>query len=139
MLAYLVAMVGLYLGWSFVCLEINYRRAASMDIPLIRVPVDPLNIPFQVLEPHLFKLLDCVPRFLLPNFVQYMRRGWFFLDKAASHIRYGPIFACVTPRGIHIQVCDSEAIHDIFSRRLDFLRPVENYSKAQKAFSVVCR
>lgn len=133
MLEYFVAVVGLYLGYSFVCLELNYRRASAMGIPLVRVPVDPLNIPFQVLEPHLFKLLDLLPPDALPTFVRYLRRGWFFIDKADSHLRYGPIFACFTPRGIHVQVCDSEAIHDIFSRRLDFIRPSENYSEARIA------
>ncbi|KAF2712771.1 cytochrome P450 [Pleomassaria siparia CBS 279.74] len=127
MMEYLVAAVGLYLGFNFICLELNYRRALTMGIPLVRVPVDPLNIPFQVFEPHLFKLLDLLPSDALPIFVRYLRRGWFFVDKADSHLRYGPIFACITPRGIHVQVCDSEAIHDMFARRLDFIRPTENY------------
>ncbi|KAF1957295.1 putative cytochrome P450 monooxygenase [Byssothecium circinans] len=127
MLEYVIAALGLYLGFSFICLELNYSRASTMGIPLVRVPVDPLNIPFQVIEPHLFKLLDLLPSEALPTFVRYLRRGWFFLDKADSHLRYGPIFACVTPRGILIQVCDSEAIHDMFTRRLDFIRPTENY------------
>ncbi|KAF2470382.1 cytochrome P450 monooxygenase [Lindgomyces ingoldianus] len=127
MFEYLIALVGLYFGWSLVCLEINHRRASSMGIPLVRVPVDPLNILFQVFEPHLWKILDLFPSVMMPNFARYMRRGWFFLDKADSHLRYGPIFACVTPRGIHVQVCDSEAIHDMFSRRFDFVRPSENY------------
>ncbi|KAF1995035.1 cytochrome P450 [Amniculicola lignicola CBS 123094] len=127
MLEYFITVVALYLGYSLVCLELNYRRASAIGIPLVRVPIDPLNILFQVLEPHLFKLLDLIPSNILPTFVPYMRRGWFFMDKADSHLRYGPIFACVTPRGVHIQVCDSEAIHDIFSRRLDFIRPTQNY------------
>jgi hypothetical protein len=131
MLEYFIAVVGAYVGYSFICLEHNYRRASAMGIPLVRLPVDPLNIPFQVLEPHLFKILDLLPSNVLPNFVPYLRRGWFFFDKADSHLRYGPIFALITPRGIHVQVCDSEAIHDIFSRRLDFVRPSENYSEIQ--------
>lgn len=136
MLEYFIAVVGLYLGYSFICLELNYRRASAMGIPLVRVPVDPLNIPFQVFEPHLFKLLDLFPSAALPTFVPYLRRGWFFIDKADSHLRYGSIFACVTPRGIHVQVCESEAIHDIFSRRLDFIRPSENYSETRIASAI---
>jgi hypothetical protein len=58
-----------------------------------------------------------------------MRRDWFFLDKADSHLRYGPVWAVVSPGGIHMQICDSEAIHDMFDRRHDFIRPSENYSK----------
>lgn len=129
MIEYIVAAIAAYLGWTLVCLELNYRRALPIGIPLVRVPVDPLNLLFQVVEPHLFKLFDLLPSSLLPTFVPYLRRGWFFLDKADSHLRYGPIFSVVTPRGLHIQVADSEAIHDIFSRRLDFIRPNENYSR----------
>lgn len=103
-----------------------------MGFPLVRVPVDPLNIPFQVLEPHLFALLDLLlPSTVLPTFGPYLRRGWFFRDKAEPHLRYGPMFAIVTPRGFHIQICDLESIHDMFSRRLDFVRPVENYDETK--------
>jgi hypothetical protein len=131
MFEYLLAAVGAYVGWCLVCLELNYRKASSMGIPVIRLPIDFLNMPFQVIEPHIFKLIDLLPASVkrsLPTFVPYLRRGWFFLDKAESHLRYGSVFAFVTPRSIWVQVCDSEAIHDIFSRRLDFLRPQENYS-----------
>jgi hypothetical protein len=128
MFEYVLAIVFLYIGWSFICLELNHRDASSMRIPLVRIPVDPLNVFFMILEPHLFKLIDVLPQSLVPQFVRYMRRGWFFLDKSDSHLRFGPIWACVTPRGIHIQICDSEAIHDMFNRRYDFIRPVENYS-----------
>jgi hypothetical protein len=128
MFEYLLAILFLYIGWCFICLELNHRDASSMRIPLVRIPIDPLNVFFMILEPHLFKLIDVLPQSLIPHFVRYMRRGWFFLDKSDSHLRFGPIWACVTPRGIHIQVCDSEAIHDIFDRRYDFIRPVENYS-----------
>jgi hypothetical protein len=129
MLQYLIAAAGLYMGWSFICLELNYKRASTMHVPLVRVPVDPMNILWQVFGTHVFKLLDLVPSFFLPRFVRYMRRGWFFLDKADSHLRYGPVWAVVSPGGIHMQICDSEAIHDMFDRRHDFIRPSENYSE----------
>jgi hypothetical protein len=129
MFEYLIALVGLYIGWSLICLELNHKRASSMGIPLLRIPIDPLNVFFMVLEPHIFKLIDLFPPSVLPTFVQYMRRGWFMLDKADSHLRYGPIWAHVTPRRIHVWICDSEAIHDMFNRRWDFIRPIENYSK----------
>ncbi|KAF2028304.1 cytochrome P450 [Setomelanomma holmii] len=127
MIELVVLAIATYMGWSFICLELNHKRASAMRIPLVRVPVDPLNVPFMVLEPHIFKLIDLFPPSILPNFVRYMRRGWFFLDKANSHLKYGPIWACVTPRGIHMQICDSEVIHDMFNRRHDFIRPSENY------------
>lgn len=135
MFEYVVAAIAAYIGWSLVCLEVNYRKALSMGIPLIRMPIDPLNVPFQIIEPHVFKVIHSLPVSVqdrLPAVVKYMRRGWFFYDKADSHIRYGPAFAFVTPRNSWVQVCESEANYDIFSRRLEFIRANENYSKAYK-------
>ena len=124
----LVGAVLSYTLWSLVTLQINYRRASSMGVPLIRQPVDPLNIPFTVLEPHLFGLLDLFP-IQLPSFLYYLRRGWHFGDKADTHLEHGPIWALVTPRDIHLHVSDSEAIHSIFSRRGEFIRPSKMYSE----------
>lgn len=46
MLQYVIAVVVVYMGYNLVCLEQNYRRASAMGIPLVRVPIDPLNILF---------------------------------------------------------------------------------------------
>lgn len=119
-----------YLVWSLAALESNYRRAASMGIPLVRVPIDPLNILFQVFESHVWNVVDRIPFALpLPAWTRYARRGWYFTDKAEPHLRYGPIWALVTPRDIHILVSDLEAVHDIFARRNDFVRPNKMYSE----------
>lgn len=109
-------------------MEINYRRASTMGIPLVRLPVDPLNIAWQILESPLWRLLDCLP-VNWGAFGRYSRRGWHFHDKAASHLHYGPAWALVTPRDIHVYVSDPDAIHDIFVRRGDFLRPSKMYSR----------
>jgi hypothetical protein len=63
MLQDLIAAAGLYMGWSFICLEINYKRASTMNVPLLCVPVDPMNILWQVFGTHLFKVLDLVRHF----------------------------------------------------------------------------
>lgn len=117
-----------YLIWSLVSMEVNYRRAASMGIPLVRLPVDPMNIPWLILEPSLWRLLDRLP-FSWGTFGRFSRRGWHFHDKAASHLQYGPAWALVTPRDIYVYVADPDAIHDIFVRRGDFLRPSKLYSE----------
>ena len=110
-------------------MELNHRRARRMSIPLIRLPVDPMNILWILLEPHFWRLLDTLPfNFANTTFGRYSRRGWFFADKASSHLRYGPIFALVTPMYIYIYVADPEAVHEIFTRREDFLRPSRMYS-----------
>ncbi|KAF2653148.1 putative cytochrome P450 monooxygenase [Lophiostoma macrostomum CBS 122681] len=127
MLAELLGGVALsYSVWSIFALQQNYRRATSMGIPLIWLPVDPLNVPFQVIEPHLFRLLDLIP-FQLPPFIYHLRRGWYFGDKADTHLKHGPVWALVTPRDIHVHLSDAEAIHSVFSRRGDFIRPQKMY------------
>ena len=119
------------LAWNLVALEVNYRRAASMGIPLVRLPIDPLNILFQVFESHIWKVIDRSPVAIpLPSWTRYARRGWYLKDKASSHLRYGLIWALVTPCDIHILVCDPEAVHDVFARRNDFVRPNKMYSKS---------
>ncbi|KAH7408317.1 cytochrome P450 [Phaeosphaeria sp. MPI-PUGE-AT-0046c] len=127
--AAIVGSLVLYITWSLVCLEINYQRAVSMGIPLVRLPIDPLNIFFQVFESHAWKVIDQLPvASLLPTWTHYARRGWYFKDKATSHIRYGPIWALVTPRDIHILICEPQAVHEVFARRNDFIRPIKMYS-----------
>jgi hypothetical protein len=117
-----------YLTWSLVAMEISHRRASTMGIPLVRLPVDPMNIVWLVLEPPLWRLLDRFP-LNWGSFGRYSRRGWHFHDKAASHLLYGPAWALVTPRDIYVYVSDPDAIHAIFVRRGDFLRPSKMYSR----------
>lgn len=124
----LLSLVGVYSAWSFISMEINYRRASSMNIPLVRLFVDPLNVPWIILEPALWGLLDYLP-FNWGTFGRYSRRGWHFHDKAESHLKYGPVWALVTPRDIYVHVADPRAISDIFGRREHFIRPSKMYSR----------
>jgi hypothetical protein len=116
-----------YLVWSLVAMEINYRRASSIEIPLVRLIIDPQNLIWLVLESHLWPYLDRLP-INWGTFGRYARRGWHFGDKADSHLRYGPVWALVTPVHVYIHFADSDTIHDIFDRRTDFLRPSKMYS-----------
>ncbi|KUJ14432.1 cytochrome P450 [Mollisia scopiformis] len=122
-------MIGLglgYLSWSLIAMEINYRRAAAIGIPLVRLPVDPMNLVWLILEPSLWNILDKIP-IDWGTFGRYSRRGCHFHDKATSHLKYGPVWALVTPCDIYIYFSDPDAIHDIFMRRTDFLRPSKMY------------
>ncbi|THC88324.1 hypothetical protein EYZ11_012230 [Aspergillus tanneri] len=117
-----------YLVWGLVTVEINYRRASAMGIPLVRLYVDPQNSLWMVFEPIVWPWLERLPiNWRNYSFGRYSRRGWYFADRGESHQRYGPIWAIVTPRDIYINVADSEAIHDIFQRRADFIRPSKMY------------
>ena len=124
----LVGVIVTYLIWSLVAMEMNYWRASSMGIPLVRLPVDPMNITWLILEPPLWRLLDRLP-LDWGTFGRYSRRGWHFHDKAESHLRYGPAWALVTPCDIYVYIADTGAIHDVFIRRADFLRPTKMYSR----------
>ncbi|PYI05538.1 cytochrome P450 [Aspergillus sclerotiicarbonarius CBS 121057] len=117
-----------YLGWSMVTMEINYRRASTMGIPLVRLYIDPQNPLWMIFDPIVWPWLDRLPiNWRKYSFGRYSRRGWYFADRGESHRRYGPIWAIVTPRDIWLNVADPEAIHDIFQRRTDFIRPSEMY------------
>lgn len=124
-------LLGLALVWLFyssISLARNFRRAQAMGVPLIAVPVSPMNVLWIVIEPLVFRILDSLP-FSVGSFGHYGRRGWHFHDKAASHVKLGDAFALVTPRETFLHICDPDAINDIFARRLDFVRPVQLYSK----------
>ncbi|OJJ97552.1 hypothetical protein ASPACDRAFT_32477 [Aspergillus aculeatus ATCC 16872] len=118
----------LFLSWSVASMERNYRRASTMRIPLVRLYTDPLNPVWMVLEPVIWPWLDRLPiHWRNYSFGRYSRRGWSFADRGESHHRYGPIWAIVTPRDVYVNVADPEAIHEIFQRRTDFIRPSHLY------------
>jgi hypothetical protein len=117
-----------YLAWSMIDLVRNGRRASSMGIPTIWLPVDGSNTIWIILEPMVWKILDLLP-VNWGALKYYSRRGWYFGDKATAHLRYGPIWAIVTPRDVYVHVADPGAINDIFNRRKDFIRPPKMYSK----------
>lgn len=125
-------LLGLAMAWllySSMSLAKNLRRAQAMGVPLIKVPVSPMNVLWIVFEPLVFRIVDRLP-FGIGSFGRYGRRGWHFLDKAASHLELGDAFALVTPRETFLHICDPDAINDVFSRRQDFVRPVRLYSKS---------
>ncbi|KAL8707496.1 MAG: hypothetical protein Q9220_007486 [cf. Caloplaca sp. 1 TL-2023] len=133
MIAEILLSIGIaYTAWSWIALEINYRRASSMGIPLLRLFIDPQNVPWLLLEPLIWRVLDLVP-LDWGTFGRYSRRGWHFRDKADSHLKYGAVWALVTPRDIYVYVADPDAITDIFHRRGDFLRPSKLYSSRLEA------
>jgi hypothetical protein len=128
--------VALFAIWSAIALEQNYRRASTMGIPLMRIPIDPLNIPWQIVEPHFFKFVDYfgIP---MPRNSVLLRRGWYFRVKAELHEEMGTVWAFVTPNDIYLNVCDADGLREIFARRNDFVRPKEFYRKYREVFLVL--
>ena len=121
-------LCGLATAWfaySMLCLRANVRRARTMHVPLILVPVSPMNALWIAAEPLVYLVLDRLPvRF---RWAKYARRGWHFVDKAATHQALGEAFAVVTPRETFLHVCEPGAIAEVFARRQDFVRPVQLY------------
>ena len=117
-----------WIAYTFLTLAVNVHRARAMKVPLIVVPVSPMNTLWIVFEPLVFRILDRL-RFRLGSFGRYGRRGWHFHDKAASHVELGDAWALVTPRETFLHVCNPEAINEVFARRQDFVRPIQLYSK----------
>ncbi|KAF2877804.1 cytochrome P450 [Massariosphaeria phaeospora] len=126
LLAALFLSIALYALWSLVTLELNYRRAQSMGIPLIRLPVDPLNALWQVSEEHFWAFANFL-HLPVHSWKRVLRRGWQFEAKADLFFEYGPAFALVSPRSIIVQICDAEAVREVLERRRDFVRPSETY------------
>lgn len=120
-----------YLGWSLVCMEKNVRKARSMQIPVVRLPIDVTNVLWLTLQPAVFAILDRLPIdwFSYPDFIRFSRRDWQFREKAKPAIRLGPVWALVTPVTIYLQVTDPEAIRQIFDQPYTFVRPIKEYSE----------
>ncbi|RYO79854.1 hypothetical protein DL766_003109 [Monosporascus sp. MC13-8B] len=118
-----------YLLWSIICLEINARKARSLKVPFVRIPIDSNNVPWTIVQPHVWNILDRLPIkwSSYPDFVRYSRRGWHFADKSETHVRLGPVWALVTPVAIYLHFADADAINEIFTRRTDFVRPIKEY------------
>lgn len=126
----LQAFFGFGLAWLLYnasSLMLNIRRARTMNVPIVVVPISPTNVLWIIVEPLFFRVLDALP---LPrgNFSRYGRRGWHFYEKASSHMELGDAWALVTTRETFLHICDPEAINDVFARRQDFIRPVQFYS-----------
>ncbi len=74
----------------------------------MRLPIDSNNIPWTILQPHVWKILDRFPVewSSYPDFVRYARRGWHFADKSETHVRLGPVRALVTSVAIYLHFAD---------------------------------
>ncbi|KAK4167924.1 cytochrome P450 [Cladorrhinum sp. PSN259] len=118
-----------YVVWTLVCLEINVRRARAMGVPVIRLPVDYNNLLWVALSPFLFKFLDRLPFkwSSYPDFLRNSRRGYHFYEGSKPFEKLGPVWAQVTPVNICLHFADPQASKEIFARRRDFLRPIEEY------------
>ena len=59
------------------------------------------------------------------SFTRYNYRGWHYDGRSKAFEELGEVYAMVGPGGIGLHVCNEETITDIFHRRNDFKRPLE--------------
>lgn len=127
----LLGIALIYVSWTLTCLETNVRRARALSVPVVRTPLDPNGYLWVVVQPLVWKLLAFIPiRWgSYPDMIRFSHRNWQFLEKSSPTARYGPVWALVSPGGIHLHFADPAAIEDIFSRWREFVRPVYKYGK----------
>lgn len=120
-----------YLVWYIFCLEANVRTARALKVPVVRIPFDVNSNLWVVVQPLLWKILAHLPILWnsYPDFIRFSHRNWHFLEKSSPTVCYGPVWALVSPRGVHLHFSDPDAIQEIFSRWRDFVRPVKKYRK----------
>ncbi|TVY78301.1 Cholesterol 24-hydroxylase [Lachnellula suecica] len=118
-----------YVLWTLACLESNVRKARSLNIPIVRIPIHVNSILWVVVQPLLWNSLALLPIAWssYPNFVRFSHRNWHFLEKSNPTKQFGHTWALVSPGGIHLHFSDPDIIQEILSRWRDFVRPVEKY------------
>ncbi|KAL8948040.1 MAG: hypothetical protein Q9183_007727, partial [Haloplaca sp. 2 TL-2023] len=63
------------------------------------------------------------------TFTRFNWRGWEIWDRYRAHQQLGDAIFFVTPGKNYLQLCDAEAVSEIFQRRGDFPRPPESTGK----------
>lgn len=106
----------------------NYNAARRTGLPIIVLPVDCGNPLWLILDR---KIAQWVRRLPVGSgtFTRFNWRGWEIWDRYHAHQELGDAIFFVTPGKNYLQLCDAEAVSDIFQRRANFLRPPESTGK----------
>ncbi|MCJ1260725.1 hypothetical protein MMC22_000587 [Lobaria immixta] len=123
-LASLLVIPLTYVAWSLFSLARNYTIAREIGVPLIVLPISPLNPIWMLVEKFFIPILRMLP-FGSGNFTRYQRLGWEFDDRSKTHEELGDAYMAVTPGKNWLYICDHEAISDLLHRRNEFKRPLE--------------
>jgi hypothetical protein len=117
--------------WTSISLFLNYQVARKLALPIVISPLSALN-PLWMLA---LKLLPVLPRFLqmlpygLGKWARCTYIGWTFQDKCALHDELGLVFVLVTPSGNELWVADPNTAHIVLSKRKEYTKPTDMYSK----------
>lgn len=123
------ALVAVYVSWTFICLESNVRKARAIGVPVIRQPIDSFNVLWLTVQNLIWAALDRLPIAWssFPAWLRSLRRSWQFTNNNHWNLEHGHVFALVSPVGITLYIADADAISEIYRRRDDFIRPVQEY------------
>ncbi len=123
-LALLLSFV-LYVMHGF---RVNYNAARKTGLPLIVLPIDCGSPLWLILDRKIVQVVRRLP-FCSGTFTRFNWRGWEIWDRYRAHQELGDAIIFVTPGKNYLQLCNAEAVSEIFQRRADFLRPPEATGK----------
>ncbi|KAL8832106.1 MAG: hypothetical protein Q9191_000463 [Dirinaria sp. TL-2023a] len=109
-------------------LLLNYDAARKTGLPVIVLPIDCGNPLWLIFDRKIVQLVCRIP-FGSGTFTRFNWRGWEIWDRYKAHQQPGNAIFFVTPGKNYLQLCDAEAVSDIFQRRADFPRPPESTGK----------
>ncbi len=118
----IIAIVALWVLWSFASLFKNIQKAKSTQLPIVISLFNQQNPLWMLTQGPLMSILDKLS-IDLGSFMKCSRRNWTFNDRYLMHQKYGKMFVHVTPSDIEFYVADAAVSDEIFSRKRDFPKP----------------
>lgn len=109
-------------------LKVNYNDVRKICLPIIVLPFDSANPLWMIIDRKVVQLVRRIPS-CSGNFTRFNWRGWEIHDRYRAHQQLGDALLFVTPGKMYLQLCDAEAVSEIFQRRSDFPRPPEATGK----------
>jgi cytochrome P450 len=122
-----LALITPLIGWILYvvyCLAVNYSKARKTGLPLVILPIDSGNPLWMSIDTRVLPFFRRLP-FGFKNFTRFNWRGWEIEDRYKAHQELGDAFIFVTPGKNWLQLCNAEAVADIFARKGEFTRPTE--------------
>ena len=113
----------LWIFSTLISLFRNYQAARRIGLPIRISPISPLNPLWFRFQGSIVPWLKCLPGGL-GEFTASSYVGWPYADKYALHQKLGGAFVQVNPGVNEVVVADAKTVHEILSRRKDFIKPI---------------
>ena len=118
-LSFLLILAIPWSGWILYVsyyLAINYYCARKIGLPLVILPIDCGNPFWMAIDTRVIAFFRNLP-WGFKNFTRFNWRGWEIQDRYQAHLELGDAFIFVTPGKNWLQLCNVEAMVDIFARK----------------------